>query len=181
MEVWEILPFWLAFTTGLRWVWVDVATNVWCFNCLFFYEGTQEFTKLKNRCSLGHCWNLQPFSKFVWMNLWTTRTFQPPHPVDNGHVPRIDKRLEREKGDLVTRKDTKRKLLSSCRGPISARSRTRKSPHTLQWVLYLESWRDCGHHCELPILGPRLAFCRVLKGAGSQSVVVSACPYTLAG
>ena len=32
--VWEILPFWLIFTIGSRWVWVYVATNVSCLNCL---------------------------------------------------------------------------------------------------------------------------------------------------
>ena len=34
MGVWQILPFWLAFIIGLRWVWVYVATYVWCLNCL---------------------------------------------------------------------------------------------------------------------------------------------------
>ena len=34
MGVWQILPFWLAFTIGLHWVWVYVATNIWCWNCV---------------------------------------------------------------------------------------------------------------------------------------------------
>ncbi len=32
--MWQILPFSLAFRIRLRWVWVYVATNVWCLNCL---------------------------------------------------------------------------------------------------------------------------------------------------
>ncbi len=31
--VWQVLPFWLAFTIWLPSVWVYVATNVWCENC----------------------------------------------------------------------------------------------------------------------------------------------------
>ncbi len=34
MGVWQILHIWLAFTIRLRWVWVCVANNVWCLNCL---------------------------------------------------------------------------------------------------------------------------------------------------
>ncbi len=34
MGVWQILCFWLAFTIRLRWVWVYVVNNVWCWNCL---------------------------------------------------------------------------------------------------------------------------------------------------
>ncbi len=34
MGVWQILPFWLGFTIRLHWVWVCVANNVWCLNCL---------------------------------------------------------------------------------------------------------------------------------------------------
>ena len=31
--MWQILPFWVAFTIGFRWVWVYVATNIWCLKC----------------------------------------------------------------------------------------------------------------------------------------------------
>ena len=34
MRVWQILHIWLAFTIRLPWVWVCVANNVWCLNCL---------------------------------------------------------------------------------------------------------------------------------------------------
>ncbi len=41
MGVWQILPFWLAFTIRLRFVWVYVAAHVWCLNCqgLFSHQG----------------------------------------------------------------------------------------------------------------------------------------------
>ena len=36
MRVWHILHIWLAFTIRLGWVWVSVANNVWCSNCLLY-------------------------------------------------------------------------------------------------------------------------------------------------
>ncbi len=39
--MWQILPFWLAFTIGLRWVWVYVATNIWCLSCPFALTARQ--------------------------------------------------------------------------------------------------------------------------------------------
>ncbi len=50
MGVWKILPFWLAFTIRLRWLWVYVATNVWCLNCL-----------------LNSTWVVTLFDAFLWV------------------------------------------------------------------------------------------------------------------
>ncbi len=47
MGVWQILPFWEAFTIELCWVWVFVATDVWCLNC--------PLTPRPNNPHLLHC------------------------------------------------------------------------------------------------------------------------------
>ena len=60
MRVWQILPFWFSFTIRLRWVWVCVATYVWCLNCLlsfpclaWFHEDPALISALVSKHPLG--------------------------------------------------------------------------------------------------------------------------------
>ena len=62
MGVWQILSFWVAFTTGLRWVWVCLTTNIWCLNCLLpknfmdifwiLWGGTENSKNMSKFCSV---------------------------------------------------------------------------------------------------------------------------------
>ncbi len=60
MGVCQILPFSLALTNRLRWVWVYVATSVWCLNCLLSrWSRNQTGKPKKNFLTLFKCSLLQ--------------------------------------------------------------------------------------------------------------------------
>ena len=64
MRVWQILHIWLAFIIRLPWVWVCVANNVWCLNCLLTPRDFFPVLQQKRNAFQSQNWS---WSRLSWL------------------------------------------------------------------------------------------------------------------
>ena len=86
--VWQILPFWLGFTIRLPWVWVYVASYVWCLNCLMCSGWKEPFPGLSAYQSAfqnSSAYFLQQASVFLSMNKSLLSTYSSTEHCESTH------------------------------------------------------------------------------------------------